>query len=376
MRLTLIGPVYPYRGGIAHYTGLLSRALRQHNHEIQLISFQRQYPGWLYPGKTDREPGKPIVDLAAQYTLDPLYPWTWSRTSRTILDYQPQAVIIQWWTTFWAPAFSRLATALRKSNIPVIFIIHNVMPHEVKRWDTWLANLALSRGDRFIVQSNREEKRLRALLPKAEIQTCPLPVFDLNQSKGLSRGAAIEQIDLDPAGPILLCFGIVRPYKGLQYAIQAVAGLEELGQTYHLLVAGEIWEDKQLYVDLVHQLNITKQVTFEDRYIPNEEIENYFSAANVFLAPYIDGTQSAAIKLALGYGVPIVASDILADDMLTQSSRAFFVPPGDVTALSRAIESAVNLKGSMQPATNLVEESWTRLVRTIEGMVSNLDRRR
>ncbi len=316
-----------------------------------------------------------MVELAAQYTLDPLYPWTWSRTSRTILDYQPQAVIIQWWTTFWAPAFSRLARALRKSNIPVIFIIHNVMPHEVKRWDTWLATLALSQGDRFIVQSNREDKRLRALLPKAEIETCPLPVFDLNQSKGLSKGAALKQIDFDPVGPVLLCFGIVRPYKGLQYAIQAVARLRELGQTYHLLVAGEIWEDKQLYIDLVHQLNLTNQVTFEDRYIPNEEIGNYFSAADVFLAPYVDGTQSAAIKLALGYGVPIVASDILADDLLTQSSRAFFVPPGDVTALLQAIESAVSLKGSMQPATNLVEESWTRLVRMIEGMVSNLDRR-
>ena len=248
------------------------------------------------------------------------------------------------------------------------------MPHEVKPWDTWLATLALSQGDRFIVQSNREDKRLRALLPEAETETCPLPVFNLHQSKDLSRDAALKQIKLDPPGPVLLCFGIARPYKGLQYAIQAVARLKEVGQTYHLLVAGEIWEDKQLYIDLIHELNLTNQVTLEDRYVPNEEIGNYFSAADVFLAPYVDGTQSAAIKLALGYGVPIVASDILADDMLTQSSRAFFVPPRDVTALSQAIESAASIKSGMQPRIDLVEESWTRLVSMIEGMVSNLDR--
>jgi len=371
MRLTLIGPVFPYRGGIAHYTGLLARSLLEHNHNIQLISFKRQYPAWLYPGKSDREPGQPPVDIAALYSLDPFYPWTWTRTSKLIVDYQPHATIIQWWTTFWAPAFSRLVKYLQKSNIPVIYIIHNVMPHEIKRWDRWLATLALSQSNRFIVQSIREEARLLALLPEAQVETCPLPVFDLNQPKRLPKNTAFSQLGLSPTGPVLLCFGIVRAYKGIRYAIEAIAELKERGHRYHLLVAGEIWEDKRLYLDQIGKLGIADQVTLDDRYIPNEEISKYFSAADVFLAPYIDGTQSAAIKLALGYGLPIVASDILTDEMLAQSPQVLFVRPGNATELSSAIVTASKLGVGMNSSTVLVNESWSRLVRIIERMVSN-----
>jgi glycosyltransferase involved in cell wall biosynthesis len=375
MQLTLIGPVYPYRGGIAHYTGLLARSLLKDNHNIQLLSFQRQYPAWLYPGKSDLEPGKRTLDIVTQYILDPLYPWTWRRTAHDIIEYHPQAAIIQWWTTFWAPALFSIARSLRNHKIPVIFIIHNVMPHEKKRWDPWLAKLALSQGDKFIIQSSREEQRLLALFPSANVSICSMPIFDLNQPKVLTKSMARQQLGISLTKPVLLCFGIVRPYKGLQFAIEAVAKLNLKAKPYHLLVAGEIWDDKQRYQDLIDHLKLTEQVTLEDRYIPNDEIGRYFSAADVFLAPYIDGTQSAAIKLALGYGLPIVASDILADDILTHNPQVLFVPPGDSIALSTAIEAATNLEYRLYPTHDLVKESWTRLVNTIEDIVSDLEDR-
>ena len=370
MRLTLIGPVFPYRGGIAHHTGLLARSLLQHSHDIQLISFKRQYPAWLYPGKSDREPGQPPVKITALYSLDPIYPWTWARTFKAIEDYQPQATIIQWWTTFWAPAFSKLAKNLQKANIPIIYIIHNVMPHETKRWDRYLATMALFQGDKFIVQSFREKGRLEALLPAAQVETCSLPVFDLIQTRKLPQNTALNKLGLSPTGPVLLCFGIVRAYKGIRFAIEAIAELKKRGQRYHLLVAGEIWEDKHFYLDQIEKLGIADQITLDDRYIPNEEVINFFSAADVFLAPYTDGTQSAAIKLALGYGLPIVASDILIDDMLAQSPQVIIIKPGITTELSSAIESAKNLGVGVELSDDFVNESWSRLVRTIESMIS------
>lgn len=371
MRLTLIGPVFPYRGGIAHYTGLLAHALLEHNHDIQLISFRRQYPSWLYPGKTDREPGKGPVEIDAIYSLDPLYPWTWTRTSKLILDSYPQAIIIQWWTTFWAPAYSRLVHSLRKSRILVIYIIHNVIPHEEKSWDRWLATLALSQGDRFIVQSSREEARLKTLLPEAEVKMCSMPVFDLSQPKRITKEIALNQLGLSPAGPVLLCFGIVRAYKGIRYAIEALAELKKRGQIYHLLIAGEMWEDKRIYLDQIEESGVTNEVTIEDRYIPNEEVNLYFSAADIFLAPYVDGTQSAAIKLALGYGLPIVATDILVDEMLAQSSSVLFIKPGSASELSSAIEKISNMGSGKIISTDNIKQSWSDLVGIIEGMASN-----
>jgi glycosyltransferase involved in cell wall biosynthesis len=245
------------------------------------------------------------------------------------------------------------------------------MPHEMKRWDRLLASLALSQGDRFIVQSPREEARLKAIMPAAQVRTCPLPVFDLNQQKRIHKNTALSQLGLSPTGPVLLCFGIVRAYKGICYAIEAISELKKRGRRYHLLVAGEIWEDKRLYLNQIENLGIADQVTLDDRYIPNEEVSRYFSAADVFLAPYIDGTQSAAIKLALGYGLPIVASDILTDDMLPQPPRVLFVRPGNVNDLSSAIETASNLGVSVNSSTNFINDSWSRLIKIIERMVSD-----
>ena len=142
MKISMIGPVYPYRGGIAHYTALLAQALLQSGHDLQMISFERQYPAFLYPGESDKDPSANAIHIPARYLLDPLYPWTWQRAVREIRAAGPQLVLFHWWSTFWGPAYAALSHTLRRST-PVVFLIHNVFPHEIKPWDRGLASLAL-----------------------------------------------------------------------------------------------------------------------------------------------------------------------------------------------------------------------------------------
>ncbi|GAB4500572.1 MAG: glycosyltransferase [Anaerolineales bacterium] len=371
MKFALVGPVYPYRGGIAHYTTMLAQTLIKRGAPTHVVSFRRQYPRWLYPGQSDRDPSQNPLRVDAEYLLDPLYPWTWWQTARRMAEWQPDMVMIQWWTTFWAPAFAALAFLLRRRGIKVMFVIHNVMPHEPRLWDRWLARLALRQGQHFLVQTEREKARLLSLLPQAQTITASLPVYDMFTSQRIPRADAKQKLGLPADEPIALFFGIVRPYKGLRFAIEALAELRARGSKLRLLVVGEFWEDMTVYLRLIESRGLSAQIQIENRYISDEEIGLYFSSADVFVAPYIGGTQSAAVKVALGFGLPIVISRAIISEELENDAthRLYWVDPQDVSALADAMEQGCQEGSSISAlGANPADGSeWDRLVDAIES---------
>ncbi|RMF29858.1 MAG: glycosyltransferase, partial [Chloroflexi bacterium] len=308
MRFVLIGPVYPYRGGIAHYTTMLYRALREGGHQVLLISFKRQYPRWLFPGRSDRDPSrKPLRAEGTQHWVDSLNPITWLVTFLRIRRYRPDAIILQWWTTFWAPAwfvFGVLNRLLLRR--PLLYICHNVLPHEAKPWDRWLTRLVLRWGTRFIVQSETERARLAALMPGAQSTVVPHPVYDMFADGRIAKEDARERLGLPQDVPVLLFFGIVREYKGLRDLLKAMPKVRARLGEVKLVIAGEFWENKESYLGLIEGLGIRDSVVIEDRYIPNEEVALYFSAADVLVAPHRRMTGSGAVQMARGFGVPVI----------------------------------------------------------------------
>jgi glycosyltransferase involved in cell wall biosynthesis len=342
----------------------------QENNQVRVLSFQRQYPGWLYPGKSDKDPSQSPLRVPAEYTLDPLYPWTWWSASRRIIDFQPDLVVFAWWTTFWAMAYAAVAWLVhRRGDIPIVFLIHNVIPHEQRRWDAWLARLALRQGDRFIVQSQGEREKLLAMLPGARVALTPLPLYDRFGARQIDKQAARSHLGLPADTPVALFFGIVRPYKGLQDLLEALALLMAQGELIHLVVAGEHWEEFELYSAMIARLELATRVTFENRYIPDEEVSLYFSACDIFVAPYRAGTQSATVKMAMGFGLPIVVSDRVLDAIIlaNEGKGVFVCPAGQPSALAQAIESAMEWI-SIHDGPQYQEparDSWQDLVDTI-----------
>jgi len=370
--IVLIGPVYPYRGGIAHYTTLLAKTFAKQNQPVKVISFRRQYPAWLYPGESDRDPSQNPLQVEAEYLLDPLYPWTWWATAQKIAAIQPSLVIIQWWTTFWALAFAALAFLLRRQKVPVLFIIHNVMPHEARPWDKWLARLALKQAQRFLVMTEREQERLLSLLPQAQTIKLPHPVYDMFAGQKIPQAQARKNLGLEPDGPVLLFFGIIRPYKGLRVALEALGKLRQHGQKVSLLVAGEFWEPVSEYTRLAQDLGVLEQIKINNRYIPDEEIGQYFSAADLFIAPYVGGTQSGAVKMALGFGLPAVVSRAVFSKELENypASRISWVEAGNAQALAEAI--AQGLEAAKQTPAQIIGEpatdEWEKLAAEIKSI--------
>lgn len=367
MRVVLIGPVYPYRGGIAHYTTLLARALRARNHQVLLVSFRRQYPGWLYPGKSDRDPSQPANPITAEFTLDPLSPASWKQARRQIAEFKPQQVIINWWTTFWGPAFANLAGWLRKDGYPVTFLIHNVMPHEPKPWDRILARWALRSGSRHIVQSEGERQRLLKLLPEAHAILTSHPIYDMLAGHQFESGAARAKLGLSPDGIVLLIFGIVRQYKGLSVLLQAMAQPEMSSLKPALLIAGEFWEDKSRYLEQARALGLSGQLKIDDRYIPDEEVPLYFSAADLLVASYTGGTQSGAVKMAMGFGLPAVVSQHLVDESMAadMGKLIFATPSGSPEELAKALLKAIRSPRA-EAAPHAGDSGWEALARLLE----------
>lgn len=369
MRISLIGPVYPYRGGIAHHTALLARALGQ-SHAVQVISFRSQYPAWLYPGKSDREPGPPLVPVSAQYVLSPLNPLSWIRTVRAVTGFGAQAVVFPWWVTFWAPAFGVCSWLLRRKRVPVIFLIHNTLPHEAQFYDRALTRAVFQQGSGFVVQSQREQDRLLGLYPHARLQTVSHPVY--NQfTERRSKEEARRELGLPAEGPVILFFGFVRAYKGLKYLLEALALSPLKDDRPCLVVAGEIWKEKEAYLAQIEALGLASQVRLVDSYIPDEEIPSYFAAADVFAAPYTGGSQSGSLKLAFGFGLPVVASEVIAGDEERRLGGDLLtvVPPADAHSLAEALARVLREPPAAAQVTPPGGDGWQALVHAIEELL-------
>jgi len=378
--ISLVGPVFPYRGGIAHHTACLAQALEKAGHGVQVISFHKQYPAWLYPGASDRDPSRQPIRTPASFVLDPFSPVTWAKTAREIAASR-SLVVIQWWVPFWGVPFAWLAQRLRQRGRRVIFMVHNVLPHEPHLLDAWLAKMALRQGDAFLVHSLGERARLAALLPGVRvIQYVPHPVYDLYTSGRKPQGLARRQLNLPENRKVLLFFGMVRPYKGLDLLLDALSHLQVQGdprstggdlqyfggEVPFLLVAGECWGGAARNRQQIIRLGLQGHVRLDDRYIPNEEVGLYFSAADCLAAPYLSATQSGVIGLAEGFGLPVLASQAAALSWEDYSGLRI-VPIDDAAALAQAIRQ---WQAQPIPSTTPVPaaQSWSRLVQALEEL--------
>ncbi|MBI3958331.1 MAG: glycosyltransferase [Chloroflexi bacterium] len=310
MRVALFGPVHPFRGGIAHYTTLLNRTLLEEGHTVLLVSFSRMYPRWLFPGASDRDPSTtPLHASDPNYWIDSLNPFTWLTTFARLRRFQPDVIVFSWWTPFFVPLWYTLALLnqlfLRRE---LAILCHNVLPHEDGWVDRLLARGVLGWADRLVVQSEREKCRLLALLPGADVVVVPHPVYDMWADRRIPQTEARARLGLPIGIPIFLFFGIIRQYKGLDTLLDALPHMQTAIGDLLLLIAGEFWDDKEVYAQKIRRLGLEKTVRIDDHYIPDEEVALYFSAADLLVAPYLSVTGSGVIQMAAGFGVPVVTT--------------------------------------------------------------------
>lgn len=363
-RLAIIGPVPPFRSGIAQHTMMLARALAPHS-DLLVASFTRQYPRWLFPGESDREEGASAgLGSRCQFVLDSLDPRTWRRTVAIVVEHRPDAVIIPWWTIFWGPCLRYLARSISTQGIPVHFFCHNVVDHEASRWKKVLTGWVLRSGDGFFVQSSAEELRLHTLAAMGPVTVHGHPVFEqFPPAHGpRDRRAALE----------LLFFGFVRPYKGLDVLLQALAHLRDVDVM--LTVAGEFWGGLDDTHQLIAELDLTNRVQVIPRYVSEIEVAELFARADAVVMPYLSATGSGVLGLAYRYGKPVIASRISGiEEHVVDGQTGILVAPGSTDELADALRSMDATRArAMAPAIEAVASglTWESLAQAVLRQVA------
>jgi glycosyltransferase involved in cell wall biosynthesis len=382
VRISVVGPTYPYRGGIAHYTTLLVRHLRAAGHDAPLYSFTRQYPRWLFPGKTDKDPSSTPLRVDCDYILDPINPFTWLRLVRRVRADHPDLLVLQWWVPYWTPCLTTIAHLIRrKTRTKIAIVCHNVMPHEGGGFfDRRLALTVLRRGDALIVHSEQDRYKLLALLPEARVVKAQIPSYGelIHQADPAGADALRRQLGLQPDTPVLLFFGFVRPYKGLEYLIQALPQIRARIPA-HLLVVGEFWSSPEFYERYAREFGIAQHITFVNRYVPNEELQPYFDLADVVVLPYVSATQSAVVQLAFGFNKPVITTRVGGlHEVVHDGVTGLIVPPQDEQALADAVirfyqePIGAAIRATMAAGGATGAFTWNDLVHTLEQIYHDL----
>ena len=296
MKIYVIGPTYPYRGGISHYNTLLCKYLMTIC-DVKVITFKRLYPSRLFPGKTQMDlESREKIEIESEFVLDSINPLTWFKMVSEIKREKPDMLILHWWTPFFAPLSFTLSFLTKTlTNTKVLFICHNVLPHEARSMDKMLTKMSIKHSDFYIVHSGEDYDKLRKLIPGSNVTRTVHPTYEIFKFEGISKQDAKSRLKLK--NDVILYFGFVREYKGLKILFESMKDvLENMDVT--LLVVGEFWDDKNSYLELINVLGIEKNVLIIDKYIPNEEVGLYFSAADIVVLPYISASQSGIIEHA------------------------------------------------------------------------------
>lgn len=371
-RIALLGPFWPYRGGIAHFSAALARGLAVRGHGVLTVTFRRQYPDLLFPGRTQLDAGSPPVDVPlAQRLLDTLNPLSWLRTARQIQAERPDVLVLAYWMSFFAPALGTVARLLRRRGVRVLAVVHNALPHERRPGDAVLGRYALGACDGLIVMSDAVRRDVERLVPGVPVRQVAHPVYD-QFGPIVPQDEARQRLDVPAEGPLFLFFGFIRPYKGLRVLLDAFADVVARVPDARLIVAGEFYEGEDSLRTQAAPLG--PAVRFDADYVADDRVGLYFSAADAVVQPYVTATQSGVAQIAFHFGRPVVTTDVggLAE-VVPDGEAGLVVPPNDPTALAdalvRFVEEGLGERLAAGAARQRERYSWARLVDAVEGLV-------
>ncbi len=338
MRLLVLGPGHPFRGGIARTTTDLVMALRDRGHRVRFFTPLRQYPSWLYPGTDDRDPGAcPRVEGALRI-LDPFAPRSWGGIRARALHEFADAWILPHWTWAWAPLWRFLLSGPSPERPPAILVVHNVADHGHRPLPRLAARLVLGRASGLFTHGRAMAEELRRSWSGVPVRSWPLPFP--RTSGAPPREEARRELGVAPGESLALFVGLIRPYKGVEDLLRAFALLGR-ETPWRLVVAGEPWGGLGERLRRLHgELGLGDTVQLHLRWVPEAGMPALLGASDAVVLPYRSASQSAVIPLAMAHGVPVVSTRVGSlDDVVRHGRNGLLVPPGDPAALAAAFRS-------------------------------------
>ena len=307
-KVLLLGPAYPYRGGIADTQNYLAQNLSRLGHEVLVYTFKYQYPKLLFPGKTQYSSVPMPKGIDIKRKIHSINPINWIKISNEINHYDPDIVLFRYWTPFLAPCWIWIAKRL-SSKIKKIALVDNWIPHDKKPWDKTMNDLFGKTMDAFVTLSNAVAKEIMEDKPKTPIWSGFHPIAD-DLPKIISKAQARKKLGWSKEKNIVLFFGLIRKYKGLDLLIEAFSKSPLKSSKTLLVIVGEPYEKKEKYVSLIHQLKLEDRIICDFNYADRELTRDVICAADVVAQTYRSATQSGVTPLAYYYQTPLLVSNL------------------------------------------------------------------
>lgn len=311
----IIGPGYPLRGGLATFDQRLAREFIREGYDCQIYSFSLQYPSFLFPGTTQYSTDPPPEGLTILSRINSINPFNWFNVGKELRKMKPDIIVVRYWLPLMGPALGTILRRVRKNkHTRILAITDNVIPHEKRPGDRPFTRYFLNACDAFVTMSEKVLKDLRSFQPDRPARQVVHPLYD-NFGEPIPREQARAQLrekglNIGDNDKILLFFGFIRKYKGLDIAIRAMADQRVRNAGIKLLVAGEFYENAAPYKDLITQLDIGGSLLLRTDFIPDSEVRQYLCAADAVIQPYRNATQSGVTPLAYHFEKPMIVSNV------------------------------------------------------------------
>ena len=334
-KIVIIGPAHPLRGGLATFNQRLAKEFNQTGHHCSIYSFSLQYPSFLFPGKTQYSDEPAPKDIIIHTVINSINPFNWINVGNRLQKEKPDIIVVRYWLPFMGPALGTILRRVKRNkHTKIICIADNVLPHEKRPGDKAFTKYFLKSCDGFITMSEKVMNDLRLFEKTKPAKYVQHPLYD-NFGPIISKAEARKHIGLMENEKIILFFGFIRKYKGLDILLEAMSFLKQTG--IKLLVAGEFYEDEKPYHDQIEKLQIKENLILKTDFIPDSEVQYYLCAADAVIQPYRGATQSGVTPLAYHFEKPMIVTNVGGLPSLVPHEKAGLVAEPDAKSIADSI---------------------------------------
>lgn len=374
-KILIIGTAYPYRGGLAVFNERLAKAFADNGDEVKIETFRLQYPSALFPGKTQYADWDYTGNINIVRTINSINPINWIRVGKRIKNDRYDIVIIKFWLPFMGPCFGTISRIIKNNrHTKVISILDNVIPHEKRIGDKILTKWFIKSVDGFVAMSENVRRDLAIFDKHKTVKISPHPLYD-NFGKSVTREEAIKLLQLDNNYRYLLFFGLIRDYKGLDLLIEAFSDARIKRLPLKLIVAGEFYSSSEKYYNLIDQYDITDKVLIYPNFIPDNEVNIYFGAADLVVQPYKNATQSGVTQIAYHFEKPMIVTNVGGLGEIVPDGKAGYIVDTTPLSIANAIVDFFTTEKKDKLTSGIKEEkhkySWDKMIETVKTVYNN-----
>jgi glycosyltransferase involved in cell wall biosynthesis len=368
MKIIIIGPAYPLRGGLSTFNHRLAKQFIDEGHDCSLVSFSLQYPSFLFPGSTQFSTEPQSDQITVHTMINSINPLNWVSVGKRLRKEKADVVVVRYWLPFMGPALGTILRSIRKNkHSRVICIADNIRPHEKRPGDVPFTKYFIRACDAFITMSEKVLADLKMFDSKKPARLVSHPLYD-NFGEAIPKNEARKILALQQEEKIILFFGFIRRYKGLDLLLAALADERIRKENIKLLIAGEFYEDEKLYLDLIKTHQLENQVILRTHFIPDNEVRNYLCSCDCVVQPYRSATQSGVTPLAYHFEKPMIVTNVGGLPSLVPHERSGLVCEPEPKEIANSILRFYQL-GENYFIPHLREEkqkySWKNLTKSI-----------